>query len=90
MWPSTGRHRTSLCPTLLPWGQEGRTTIDGPTLVRRRAGVGPPVGSEGLPLTRGKPSPEPPTDEPSPVTVREPASAPEEPEVDLHSRDHAG
>ena len=34
--------------------------------------------------------PDPPTTQAIPVTVREPTSAPEEPELDLRSRDHVG
>ena len=75
MWPSTGRHRNqplSDPPALGPRGKNH--TIDGPTPVRRRAGVGPPVGSEGLPLSQGA-SPRPshrPTSHPQSLCESQP------------------
>ena len=64
-------------PSDSPWpeGEEQRYTIDGRALVKRRRVLASGIEGEGAP--EGDPTPpEPPNTKPSPVTVREPASAP--------------
>ena len=75
MWPSTGRHRNqplSDPPALGPRGKNHHRRPHPSPKTRR--GVGPPVGSEGLPLSQGA-SPRPshrPTSHPQSLCESQP------------------